>query len=65
MKLMQKVVHTFHSFAESEEANKQYHLSLSPKQRMEILMELIARGQTNETKQRFERVYRIVKLQKS
>jgi len=62
---MQRVARIFRSFDESEQANKRYYLSLSPEQRMEILMDLINRGRHDEAEQRFERVYRIVKLQQS
>ena len=61
-RLVQKVVRVFHSFQESEKADREYYLSLSPEQRMEILFELIARGQPDEPEQGFERVYRIVKF---
>lgn len=62
---MQKVVRIFHSFKESEEADKKFYLSLTPTQRMEILFELIARGKRDGTSERFERVYRIIKLRES
>jgi len=62
---MDKVVRVFRSFPESERADKHYYLSLSPEQRMEILSELIQQGQSDEAKQGFERVYRIVKLKES
>jgi len=62
---MQKVARVFSSFAESEKADLAYYRSLRPDQRMEILFELIARAQPDETEQRLERVYRIVKLAQS
>ncbi|MBI4324547.1 MAG: hypothetical protein HY674_04715, partial [Chloroflexi bacterium] len=46
---MQKAVESFNSFRESEQADKKYYLSLTPEQRMEILFELIARAQADET----------------
>ncbi len=62
---MDKVARIFHSFAESDAADQQYYQSLSPEQRLEILLELISQGQDHESEQRLERVYRIVKLQES
>jgi len=62
---MKKVGQVFHSFAESEEANRRYYQSLIPEQRMDILLNLIQQAQGDEAEQGFERVYRIVKLQES
>ena len=62
---MDKIVRIFHSFEESEKADQEYYLSLSPEERLEILFELIERYQSNEAQQRLERVYRVVKLEKS
>ena len=61
---MEKVVRIFHSFEESEKADKEYYLSLTPEERLEILFELIDRYQPHETQPRLERVYRVVKLKK-
>lgn len=60
---MEKVVRIFRSFEESEKADKEYNLALSPEERLEILFELIDRVQLNEAQPRLERVYRVVKLQ--
>lgn len=62
---MEKVVRVFHSFKESEKADRAYYLSLSPQERLEILFELIDRCHPHETQSRFERVYRVVKLERS
>ena len=63
---MQKTGRIFHSFAESEKAEKEYYLSLTPEERMDILLELVAQAaQENEAAKGFERVYRIVELSKS
>jgi hypothetical protein len=61
---VQKVVQVFHSFAEAEQADLRYYHSLTPQERLEILGELIARAHPDATEQRFERVYRIVKLKR-
>jgi len=59
---MEKTVRVFESFEEAEEADKEYYRSLSPAQRVEIL--LILRDQYNpyddELTKRFERVCRII-----
>lgn len=60
---MEKVARVFHSFAEAEQADWDYYESLSPQQRLEIVCELIARSQPNETEQRLERVCRVIELQ--
>ncbi len=59
---MQQVVRIFRSFAESEKSDREYYASLSPEERLDILLELIARSQPHETEQRLERVYRVAKL---
>jgi hypothetical protein len=62
---MDKVVAVFNSFAESDEADKNYYRSLSPEQRLQILLPLNRRWPTNDnapTSQGFERVYRIFKF---
>ena len=61
---MKKVVRVFNSFAQSDAANKAYYLDLSPQERLEILLELIARHQDDqdEASEGFARVHRITKL---
>lgn len=61
---MDKFVRRFSSFAESDEVDRQYYLSLTPAQRLDILLELNARyaKQWPESEQRLARVYRIRKL---
>jgi len=57
----------FNSFAEAERADDEYYASLTPEERLDILLEMIARHQDseNETAKRFERVSRIVELSQS
>ena len=59
---MERTVRVFESFEEAEEADKEYYRSLSPADRVEIL--LILRDQYNpyddELTKGFERVYRII-----
>ena len=61
---MKKVVRVFESFAQSDEANRAYYLGLSPRERLDILLELIARHRDDqdEAPEGFARVYRIIKL---
>ncbi|MGO8837054.1 MAG: hypothetical protein ACLQAH_06065 [Limisphaerales bacterium] len=60
---MEKVARIFRSFAEADQADFEYYQSLTPELRLDILGELITLAQPDETKQRFERVCRIIKLQ--
>jgi hypothetical protein len=55
----------FHSFAESERADRAYYRSLTPSQRLDLLLELIQQWQGDETAKGFERVYRVVELHES
>ena len=60
---MEKKVQKFSSFNEAEKAEREYYRSLTPQQRIEILLELIVRYRRNdESAERLERVYRITKL---
>ena len=59
---MEREHQKFSSFAESDAADKEYYLSLTPAERMEILLELISRGQGDEAAKGLERVYRVVEL---
>lgn len=60
---MEKKIQKFSSFEEAEKAEREYYRSLTPQQRIEILLELIARYRSNdESSERLERVYRIAKL---
>jgi hypothetical protein len=45
---MQKVKRVFKSLAEAEEANKEYYKSLSPAQRLNILLTLIDQNKSNK-----------------
>ena len=65
MARMERVAKKFRSFAEAEQAEKEYYLSLSPKERMDILADLIRQKYPDYASSRLERVYRIVKLHES
>ena len=61
---MQKTLQLFHSFDEAERADDEYYASLTPQQRLDILLDLIAahRESAGETATRLERVYRLTQL---
>jgi uncharacterized protein YdeI (YjbR/CyaY-like superfamily) len=60
---MEKAGRVFHSFAEADQAEKEYYRSLTPEQRLEILFDLVKTQQPDEVEPRLERVYRVIKLQ--
>lgn len=61
---MKKVARVFNSFEEAEAADRAYYRDLTPLQRLNILLQLVARHAVNEdgTPNRLERVYRVTKL---
>ena len=61
---MEKVVRKFDSFAAAAQADRAYYRSLTGQQRLDILLEMIARHQEGQdgAKKGFERVFRIIKL---
>lgn len=60
---MKKVIQFFNSFAEAEEADRKYYQSLTPAQRIEILLILrsLFKQKDDEPRGRLKRVYRIIK----
>lgn len=61
---MKKTIQIFKSFAEAEEADKRYYRSLSPNERVALLLMLRNQNRpySNELTEGFKRVYRIIKL---
>jgi hypothetical protein len=62
---MEKTVTIHRSFEEADRAEKEYYRTLTPSQRLDILLELNKRWPTNpnaEPDQRLARVYRITEL---
>jgi hypothetical protein len=59
---MNRVARKFGSFAESERADRRYHLGLGGQERLEILLELVAafRESQDEAAKGLARVYRVV-----
>lgn len=64
---MEKVLRVFSNFEEADRADDEYYASLSPQERVDLLLDMIAayRESLGETGQRLERVYRVVELSKS
>ena len=60
---MEKVVRIFKSHEEADEADRQFYASLTPQQRMDMMVELLDfRGYEKiGAPERLERVYRVVK----
>lgn len=61
---MDRTVAKYASHEEADKATREYYRSLTPQQRVDILLELIeqARPQNDASNERLERVYRIVKF---
>jgi hypothetical protein len=61
---MEKVVKLLSSFSQADEEDKRFYRSLTPAQRLDILLTLVAQRQAmqaNETTEGFKRVYRTIK----
>ena len=56
-----KQIQVFRTFEEAEAADRDFYRSLTPEQRLDILLELIAR---NGSSKGLERVYRIVEFER-
>ncbi len=61
---MRKIVKKFGAFKDSEDADRAYYLGLTGQERLDILLDLIARyrDEQGEAARGFKRVYRIIKL---
>ena len=63
---MEKVVRKFNSHTEAEAAERAYYASLTPQQRLDILLDLVAMQRPkDEAADRLARVYRITQLHES
>lgn len=62
---MERVVAKFQGFREADQATREYYLSLSPAERLEILFKLRAfeHKESDGSSPRWARVYRIVKFE--
>jgi hypothetical protein len=61
---VEKIVRKYQSHAAAERADRDFYRSLTPQQRLEILLEIVSRTASNEAEQRLERVCSIAKLHK-
>ena len=61
---MDKVFQIFHSFEDADRADEAYYAGLTPQERVDILLDLIAsyKESLGEAAARFERVYRVIEL---
>jgi hypothetical protein len=60
---MQRVVRIFDTFEDADRADRDYYASLTPQQRLEILLDLIqTHSDDGENQQGFARVHRVVEL---
>lgn len=59
-----EILQVFSSFQEAEKADHEFYAAASPQERLNILLELIARHResTGEAAKGFERVYRVTEL---
>ncbi|MFO0760569.1 MAG: hypothetical protein U0359_29075 [Byssovorax sp.] len=64
---MDKVIQVFQSFEEADEADLAYYAGLTPRERVDILLDLISayRESLGEAAARLERVCRVVELERS
>jgi methylmalonyl-CoA mutase N-terminal domain/subunit len=59
---VEQVLRKFATFQEAEEADRAYYRSLTPAERLSMMLDLIYPEGGDAAAARFERVYRIVKL---
>lgn len=64
VRTVDRIVQTFRSFEEADEADDQYYADLPPQQRLDILLQLIERHRSSigEPAKRFERVHQVAEL---
>jgi hypothetical protein len=64
---MDRSLAVYETHAQAEAANKAYYRSLTPNERVVLLLELIAayRENVGEAAERFERVCRVIALEQS
>ncbi len=67
METMDKVAQVFDSLGAADRSDRAYYAALTPGERLDILLDLIARYRESlgETAERFERVYRVLELSES
>ena len=58
---------TFSSFREAKDADRAFYASLSPQERVDLVLDIVARHRESmgEAPENFERVYRVIELSQS
>lgn len=64
---MEYVIERFESLQDADEAEDAYYAALSPDERLDILLEIVARGNegAGEAAEGFARVHRVTELERS
>jgi hypothetical protein len=64
---MERVFRVFDSFVDADRADDTYYASLTPQERVELLLQIISqhRESSGDAAKGLERVYRIVELSRS
>jgi hypothetical protein len=64
---MERVAQVFSSFDDADRADDQFYADLTPQERLDLLLDLVARhwSALGATAERFERVYRVIELSQS
>lgn len=64
---MDKLLRVFNGFEDAEHADEEYYASLTPQQRVDMLLDIVARYGTahGDTPAGFERVCRVTQLSQS
>jgi hypothetical protein len=63
--VVEKVVRKFTSFEEADRADAEWDASLTPEQRIQIVLDLREQRHPNAASEGFARVYRIIQLEQS
>jgi len=61
---MERIVQIFGSFDAADQSDDQFYADLTPQERLDLLLELVARHRSalGESAERLERVHRVVEL---
>ena len=62
---MERTARVFHSFEEADQATGRERRSMTPEQRVEVLLALQQSAYRNASDERLTRVYRVLKLEQS
>jgi hypothetical protein len=62
---VEKQIRVFDSFADADRAEAEYHMSLTPAQRIQMVIDLRDQRHPDAFEQGMARVYRVVELERS